>query len=580
MAVCLLPDKVQEFRDALKNKALDIRDLLTMSTEERTALLEKYAGKENAADVNKLFEQKLVLKNQLQGLKNWASKLGEVGRYSPDRVAEAQKAIADWRSAQQERIMSPAETETFLNSLADKVIGTHISRDVAAKVFELSNAAEEAKTKVTEDMPDGSPERLAYGAAKVAADNYVSGIIKDADKLTLDDLKQKPFATTLEAATKVASAAKELKSTGDISSILRQGLKIVFSHPTVWLKDAAGAFADTVKQGMVKGTDVHVRDALQADLASRRYAMDGTYKAMGLDTNVDEELYPSQTAEKIPIFGRVTAATRAGYEGFLHRARADLADMYLDMAKSSGLDITDPDEIKPIGRMVNSMTGRGYTGSVSSTALNAAFWSPRMIKSDFDFLTAQSFQGAFDKGVRPSSFVRKQAAYNLVRTIAGVAGVLALAKAVNPNSVTFDSRSTKFGKITVGGISYDVTGGSNTLIVLASRLIQNSEVTSTGKVEKLNTGKFGAPKSSDIIWEFMSGKASPVASVALDIANRSGFGGTPLSPETEAVNAFAPFPIQNLMSATPQVGLPDAVAGEILDSLGVYETIPTTPVKK
>ncbi len=571
MAVCLLPEKIDAFKQALKSKELKLSDLLdpSMTSEARTAIFKEYAG-ENAADVNRLFEQKLVLKNQMLGITNMFSKLTESRKYSPRRIADAQASLSEFRASQQERILTPAETETFLNTMADKLTGTHVTKEMAANVFDLSQKMDEAKASIDPTEPNGSQSRLDYGAAKVIRDNYVNGIKRDIEKIgSLQDMKEHPVQTAI----KIAAVAKEAKSTGDISSILRQGMKIIFSHPGIWLKDSLAAFSDVARQITVKGTNTDVRDAIQADIVSRKNAIDGTYKKMGLDINTDEELYPSQAVESVPILGRVTAATRAGYEGFLHRARADLADKYLDMAQKSGVDMKDPKQLESIGKMVNALTGRGYISS-DSPLTSAAFWSPRMIKSNVDFLTAHQAQ----RGV--TSFVRKQAAINLIKTISGVAGVLALAKAVNSKSVNFDSRSTDFGKIKVGKIAFDVSGGSGTLLVLASRLIQNSTVSSAGKVENLNTGKFGSQTSGDVIWNFLTGKASPSASVALDLANRHMFGGAPINLETEAVNAVAPFPIENIMSATPDVGLANAIGAELLDALGAYETLPYTPPKK
>lgn len=158
MNICLLPEKVAEFRQALKDKTINIADLLDMTSEERTALLEKYAG-DQAKKVNTLFEEKLVLKNRMLGIKNWASKMGEIGKYSPLGKAELDKALSEYRARQQERIFSPAENEAFLNDLADKRAGVHISREVAAKVFELSAKAD-ALREVNPKMSGVSDEYL------------------------------------------------------------------------------------------------------------------------------------------------------------------------------------------------------------------------------------------------------------------------------------------------------------------------------------------------------------------------------------------------------------------------------------
>lgn len=144
MSVCLLPEKVDDFKQALKEKEVKISDLLNMTSEERTALLEKYAG-ENAKAVNTAFEEKLVLKNKMLGIKNWASKVGEIGKYSAEGKAQVEKALSEYRSKQQERIFNPKEDEAFLNDLADKKLGVHVPREVAQKVFELTQKAEAMK---------------------------------------------------------------------------------------------------------------------------------------------------------------------------------------------------------------------------------------------------------------------------------------------------------------------------------------------------------------------------------------------------------------------------------------------------
>lgn len=141
-----MPDKLEDFRKALKDKTLDIADLLDpkMTSEARTEMLRPYAG-DAAADVNRLFESKLVLKNRLQGIKNFVSKLGEMGKYSPEGKVALKRAAADYEAAQMERVFSPKEHETFLNDLADKIVGTHISKEVASKIFELSAKADELR---------------------------------------------------------------------------------------------------------------------------------------------------------------------------------------------------------------------------------------------------------------------------------------------------------------------------------------------------------------------------------------------------------------------------------------------------
>lgn len=166
-----MPDKVADFRKALKDKSLDLAALLDpkMTSEARTELFRPYAG-DAAADVNRLFESKLVLKNRVQGVKNFVSKLGEIGKYSPEGKAALKQAAADYEKQQTQRIFSPSEHEAFLNSLADKAVGTHIDKDVANKIFELSAKADELKN-VNPKMSGLSDE---YIQAKNQLDAYVA----------------------------------------------------------------------------------------------------------------------------------------------------------------------------------------------------------------------------------------------------------------------------------------------------------------------------------------------------------------------------------------------------------------------
>ena len=138
---CLPAKDVEKFKQALKSKAINIGDLIKIGTKTRTELLRTYAG-DTAPEVNHLFEQKLVLKNQIQGIKNWASKVGEIGRYNPEKATQIEKMMTDYRDKQFERTFSPKENEAFLNDLADTKMGTHVTKEEAQQIFDLYKNAE------------------------------------------------------------------------------------------------------------------------------------------------------------------------------------------------------------------------------------------------------------------------------------------------------------------------------------------------------------------------------------------------------------------------------------------------------
>lgn len=176
--------------------------------------------------------------------------------------------------------------------------------------------------------------------------------------------------------------------------------------------------------------------------------------------------------------------------------RADVFEKYYKMAEASGVNVNDPAQLKDIGKLVNSLTGRGYLGQAEKVAgvVNNIFFSPRFMKANIDTLTAHQLS----QGVTP--FVRKQAAKNLLKIATATAGILYTAEAIRPGSVDFDPRSTDFGKIKIGNTRFDVTGGMSSLVVLGARLLPTMHdgvwgqyaKTSTGKMTNLNDTAFGS----------------------------------------------------------------------------------------
>lgn len=166
---CLLLNKVEEFKKSLKDKDIKLSDLINLDHDELVKKLEPFAGS-NAKDVATLIEEKLILKNRMLGLQNAISKLTKSGKYSPESIAEAKKSLSDYRAAQQERIFSPKEHESFLGGLASKRLGVEVSREVAKKAGELYSNAE----KLREVNPKLSGISDEYLEAKKTFNDYIN----------------------------------------------------------------------------------------------------------------------------------------------------------------------------------------------------------------------------------------------------------------------------------------------------------------------------------------------------------------------------------------------------------------------
>jgi len=168
MISCILPNKVEDFKKALKDKDIKLSDLINLDHDQMVEKLTPHVGKD-AEGVATLIESKLILKNRMLGMKNAISKLTKTGKYSPEKIAEAQQRLSEYRAAQQERIFSPKEHESFLGGMVEKELGFKAPKEVAKKVFDLTQAVSKAKENVDPELGTS----VDYYNAKDSLEHYV-----------------------------------------------------------------------------------------------------------------------------------------------------------------------------------------------------------------------------------------------------------------------------------------------------------------------------------------------------------------------------------------------------------------------
>jgi hypothetical protein len=429
-----------------------------------------------------------------------------------------------------------------------------VSKEEAERVTTLAQEVADAKVAMA-----STGDRLAYGRARVKYDNYLKELKIAANKKTVKEALMHPVDTALD----VAGLTKSLRASLDNSALLRQGFKTLMTSPGVWLKNSIKSFQDIVRT--VGGKEV--LDEVGADIISRPNAINGLYKKMGIDVfGVTEEAFPTTIQEKIPGLGRAFKASDVAYTAFQQRTRAELADKYLEIAQKAGVDLTSKKELQSIGNLVNSLTSRGSLGRLepSAKALNNVFFSPRLLKSNIDILTAHSFQ----RGVTP--FVRKQAAKNLLKIIGGTSAILLLANEVRPGSVEWDPRSSDFGKIRIKDSRFDVSGGMAGLLTLSSRMASGSTKSSTsGEVTKYNSGDQNAPTYADTLLTFSENKLSPAAGVLVDLMKGEDFKGNAPTLKSIAGDLTIPLIVNNYNELKNQPNSANKLVAMLADSLGV-----------
>ncbi len=568
---CIPKYLVDIFLQKLKSGEINPEKLADMTSEGRHDYFKSFLGEANAKTVNSLFESKLLLKNQQQGIINWAKQVSGI-------KPEAQRDILS-RVDKMTEILKPENQDAFLSDLVSKRLGVGVTMEEAGKIADLAKVATDKKASIPVNSPNGSKERIDYGTAYVLFKEYVGGLKAEAKALTPKEFMTSPGAW-LDT---IGGTTKSILSSLDNSFFGRQGLVTLITKPDIWASDFAKSWGDIGKE--LKGIDAML--PIKADVYSRQNALNGKYKKMELDIGIDsEEAFPTHIVSKIPLLGRLYKASESAYNGAALRMRADLADRMIVDAESMGIDVTDKNA--GLGQVINSMTGRGKVNLTpgQSRAINVTVFSIKYVKANLDILLAPvDYAGRKLLGNMPaeSEFARKTAAKNCLKVIGVISGVMAVAKMLDEDSVELDPRSSNFGKIMVGpkhDISVNITAGMGSLVTLASRIIPTIHNGKWGMWSKNSKGRYynawkgdyGKPTPVDFVSNYLTGKASPIARIFLDMWKGKNYQGQKITVGGELTGAITPISAQNLYqlaqsSANEDIILYAILAG--LDLLGV-----------
>lgn len=575
-AFCLMPDARNRFTNALRNGTIDPYKLNQLSSEERRAIFEKVIGDKNTAkEVNAAFEAKTLLKNQNLAYTSWAKKVaGITPEVRRDLITKIQRL---------DHILSPEEEKPFLEDLASTRLGVNVTQEEAKNISTLSHEITSAESKA---KPDGTfpskTDRLSYGMAKVQLENYVNEL-----KLASRNIKTKnPIRLAGRAIKATPGFLTSSLATFDNSFFGRQGIKTLLNLRTshIWAKDFLKSWGDIGRE-LTKGRNSDgALDLIKADIYSRPNALNGKYRLLGKEGGLEaltEEAFPSHAPEKIPLFGRLFKASEAAYNGGALRMRADLADRFIKVAEKQGVNTGSSEEMKGIGTLVGSMTGRGNLGrGIPTNTAGKWLFAPKFLKANLNTLTLH----ALDKNA--TGFTRKEAAKNLAGIITSVGAALTVAHALDPKSVELDPRSTHFGKINVFGHWTDITGGMGSILTLASRLVptyQKGHTSSlpgllpdnfgffsksaSGNLNDETSGKYGAQTAADTFTNFWEGKSAPVPSTVLQIWKGKNFNQQTPTPKNIAQNTLEPISIQNIGQLNDK-GNANRLGALIADGLG------------
>ncbi|MDD5533919.1 MAG: hypothetical protein PHC52_14090, partial [Syntrophales bacterium] len=156
-----------------------------------------------------------------------------------------------------------------------------------------------------------------------------------------------------------------------------------------------------------------------------------------------------------------------------------------------------------MARLLRDMTGRGPLGPARTLApaLTNLFFAPRY-KMGRVMLARDLFAS--------NKYARKEAWANALATIAVIAGIAFLGKALRAWDVEDDPRSADAWKIRIGNTRFDFWGGYQQLVTFVTRL-------ATGKGVNSITGQEYDIRPDEAFTRFLRGSSSPLASLIADI---------------------------------------------------------------
>lgn len=576
MAFCLIKSETAKFKQALISGKINPGKLADMTSEQRNEYFQKFTSEFNATKINSLFESKLLLKHQQRGFITWAKSLTGI---TPSTKRDILSKIN-----RMEKVLSTAETDSFMRDLASTRFGLGVTQAEAQAISDLAKQANEARDKANEDGEFKSEEqRLDYGMKAVALENFVNDMKLDANKI---NFKEQPLKALSKAFGEIPGTMKSLVASLDNSFFGRQGIKTLLDIRTskIWVKAFLKSFKDIGIE--LKGGEAI--DLIKADIYSRPNALNEKYRVGGYGLNVlNEEAFPSSFPEKIPLFGRLFKASESAYSGGALRMRADLADRMIEIGERNGLNMLNKEEAIGMGHLVSSMTGRGSLGKLegASKQLNVLLFSAKFLKSNIDTLTA----GLTDPKIRQNKVAFREAQKNLLSMVSSIASVLMLAKFFDDDSVDLEPRSTNFGKIKIFGKWTDITGGMAGVVRLASYLVPKYhdgrwslwKKSSTGTWRDLRGDGFAQQDAWDILTtSLIDNKLSPVAQLFKNGITGEFFGGEKFTAK-EAVKKFTiPLSIQSYQDLKNDPTAHFVLGSMIFESLGFSVSTYAEPNKK
>lgn len=365
-------------------------------------------------------------------------------------------------------------------------------------------------------------------------------------------------------ALEVMNVPRTIMSSMDYSAPLRQGIIASLAHPRTAAKAGIEMFKQSVSQKRFDRWFYDLKESPQYKIMQES----GLHVSDPHDPKLSakEEAFMNNLSEKIPVIGRLVKGSERAYVGYLNKMRVDLFNRFAERFEKDGRTLENSPELyKGLADYINNSTGRGklpWKLEDHAPLFNSLFFSPRLIASRLNLLNP------FYYAKLPKE-VRMMAAKDMFKFMALGMSALALAK-LNGADVEDDPRSSDFGKIKSGNTRWDIWGGFQPYIRLATQVFMGERKSSaTGEIQKLDgKGAFHTDKG-DVVSSFFRGKLAPVPSMIWDFTKGTTVTGDKVTVGQEAESHLLPLIYSDLKDAYKEKGIEGLFTVGIPSTFGV-----------
>ena len=401
---------------------------------------------------------------------------------------------------------------------------------------------------------------------------------------------------TLLVASKSLDLLKTTSSIGDLSATGRQGIVFTLSSALFNPQQFFGRWVPyMVKSARSEQFYGEIIESIRRHKLYAQAVEDGVdIRDPEANINNREEIMRSKIAEALPAgIGKVVRGSNRAFTVFLHLQRMD---KYAEMIESHPGGITK-EERMAIASLVNIATGRGDTqfmGSKSRTITNlanafgAVLWAPKLYLSRMQLLlmplrlanplmdpVAAKNKVANNAGLTRS--VKKLIAKEYAKSLTGALALYALfsmAKAIwdddDEMSLTFDPRSTDFGRMRFGNTRVDPLGGISQFAVLAARLASGEKVNAKGKVVEIRGENvpYGGDTPPALLGRMLRTKLTPGLGILLDMFSYENVVGERVTLPSTLAQIGVPLTVRDIYSHLRDNGVPAGTAYGLLSIFG------------